>query len=210
MGSPLAELLRNGVEPGVEGDPADRVREKILDAAVLEAAAVGIDRLRVEEVARRSGVARMTLYRRFPLRDDLVSALMLRETQRFLAAVAAGIDRTSDPQAGVAEAFVAGVRFSRDHPMLSRVLPGDRGTLTDLVAADDAAILGMGSVFIARQIHGDAPGTPSRHARWVADVLARLFLSYLAIPPDDPDPADDAALRRFARDVLTPLIETVR
>jgi TetR/AcrR family transcriptional repressor of uid operon len=210
MESPLAELIRHGIEPGEEGESADRASERILDAAVLEAAAVGIDRLRVEEVARRSGIARMTLYRRFPRRDDLIGALVLRETQRFLAAVAAGIDRAPRPSAWATEAFIAAVRFARAHPMLSRVRPGDRGTLTDLVAADDAAILRMGSEFLARQIHGNAPGPPSRRARSVADVLARLFLSYMAIPPEDPDTSDDAALRRFAREVLKPLIEAAQ
>lgn len=30
-------------------------------------------------------------------------------------------------------------------------------------------------------------GEPSREARWVADVFARLFLTYLALPPVDPN-----------------------
>ena len=70
-------------------------------------------------------------------------------------------------------------------------------------------MLETGAAFIARHIHGDRPGAPSRSARWVADVFARLFLTYVAIPPADPDLGDDAELRRFAMEVLTPMVERV-
>ena len=62
----------------------------------------------------------MTAYRRYPRRDDLVEALVRRETQRFLAAVADAIDAAGDPHEGVAEAFIAAVTFAREHPMLRR------------------------------------------------------------------------------------------
>ena len=65
----------------------------------------------------------------------------------------------------------------------------------------------MGSAFIANYIHGEAPGTPPQRVRWVADVFARLFFTYISMPPIDPDFADDAELRRFAHEVLTPMVE---
>jgi len=210
MEAGLAELLsRAAAAEGDPGEPEDLTSERILDAAVQEAAAVGLRRLTVEDVVRRAGVARMTAYRRFPRRDDLVQALILRETQRFLAAVAAGIDRAGDPRDGVAEAFVAAVEFSRDHPMLRRVGQSGVGAFTEALAADDAALLATGTAFIARQIHGERPGAPSRSAQWVANVFARLFVTYVALPPTDPDPDSDAQLRRFAREVLTPMVERV-
>lgn len=207
--SELAELLTEAVVSGAAPEAADdRTSERILDAAVLEAAAVGMERFTVEDVVRRAGVGRMTAYRRFPRRDDLVRALVMRETQRFLAAVAAGIDAAADEREGVAEAFIAAIRFARDHPLLRRVAQTDAGAFTEGLAAD-RSLLATGAAFIARQIHGDRPGTPSREARWVADVFARLFLSYLTIPPADPDLGSDAQLRRFAEQVLTPMAERV-
>ena len=81
-------------------EAADRTSQRILDAALQEAAAVGLQRITVEDVVRRAGVSRMTAYRRYPRRDDLVEALVRRETQRFLAAVADAIDAVEDPQRG--------------------------------------------------------------------------------------------------------------
>jgi hypothetical protein len=138
-----------------------------------------------------------------------VRALVQRETQRFLAAVAAGIDAAPDSREGVAAAFVAAVRFARDHPLLRRVAQVDAGPFTEGLASEDSDLLATGAAFIAEQIHGDQPGAPPRSVRWVADVFARLFLSYVAIPPADPDLTSDTQLRRFAEEVLTPMVERV-
>jgi len=72
---------------------------------------------------------------------------------------------------------------------------------------DSAELLKMGAAFIANYIHGDNPGHPSQQVRWVADVFARLFVTYISSPPTDPDFGDDAELRRFAHEVLTPMVE---
>lgn len=181
---------------------ADRTSQRILDAALQEAAAVGLQRVTVEDVVRRAGVSRMTAYRRYPRRDDLVQALVRRETQRFLAAVADAIEAAADTHEGVAEAFIGAVSFAREHPMLRRA-----GQVEPAPIGDSAELLKMGSAFIANYIHGEAPGTPSQPVRWVADVFARLFFTYISMPPVDPDFGDDAQLRRFAHEVLTPMVE---
>lgn len=204
----LSELLNQAARAPDATADADPTRDRILDAAVLEAGSVGLQRLTVEDVVRRAGIARMTVYRRFPRRDDLVQALVVREVTRFLAAVSDAIATAEDEAEAVAEGFVAAVRFSRANPMLRRVGETGAGTLVDVVAVDNAAILAMGSDFIARQI-ARARGVPPRKARWVADVFARLFLSYVALPPSDPDPDDEGELRAFARTVLQPLVEPV-
>ena len=183
---------------------ADRTAQRILDAAVQEAAAVGLQRVTVEDVVRRAGVSRMTAYRRYPRRDDLVQALVHRETQRFLGAVADAIEGEPDPNQGVAAAFIAAVEFTREHPMLRRA-----GQTEPAPASESIELLGMGSAFIANYIHGERPGRPSQQVRWVADVFARLFFTYISMPPSDPDFGDDAALRRFAHEVLTPMVESV-
>jgi TetR/AcrR family transcriptional regulator, repressor for uid operon len=203
MDGALVELLGSARTSGSVDEAADRTSQRILDAALQEAATVGLARLTVEDVVRRAGVARMTAYRRYPRRDDLVEALVHRETQRFLAAVADGIDRTEDPKDGVAEAFIAAVRFSREHPMLRRAAH----TESALSPAENAKLLDMGAAFIANHIHGESAGRPSQRVRWVADVFARLFMTYIASPPGDPDFGDDAELRRFAHEVLTPMVE---
>lgn len=187
---------------GAVDQATDTTSQRILDAALQESAAVGLARITVEDVVRRARVSRMTAYRRYPRRDDLVDALVHRETQRFLAVVADAIERGEDANDGVAEAFIAAVRFAREHPMVRRV-----GTAEPAAIGDWAELIDMGGAFIANYVHGEADGLPSRRVRWVADVFARLFFTYIASPPSDPDFTDDGDLREFAHDVLTPMVE---
>ncbi|MBJ7331318.1 MAG: TetR/AcrR family transcriptional regulator, partial [Solirubrobacteraceae bacterium] len=121
MTTELATLLTRAITDAPIDDAADQSRTRILDAALDEAAAVGVDRLRVEDVVRRSGLGRMTVYRRFPKREDLVSALVVRECQRFLLCVAVGLQGDAPPEERTAVAFVEAMRFVRGHPLLRRV-----------------------------------------------------------------------------------------
>jgi TetR/AcrR family transcriptional repressor of uid operon len=209
-GGPLAALLtaasvQTSLTVTDMTDAVDRTTDRILDAAVAEAATVGLNRLTVEDVVRRAGVSRMTAYRRYPRRDDLVAALILRETGRFLAAVRDGIALAASAPDGVVEAFVAAVQFSREHPMLRRAGQTDSALSTE----DTATLLGIGSGFIAANLNagGAEPEMPPpQHIRWVSDTFARLFLTYISCPPTEPDLRDDAELRRFADQILTPIV----
>lgn len=198
----LVEAIGTASVSGGVDQNGDATSERILDAALQEAAAVGLARITVEDVVRRAGVSRMTVYRRYPRRDDLVDALVHRETQRFLAAVSDAIERVENPNNGVAEAFTAAIRFAREHPVVRRV-----GTAEPAAIGDWAELMDMGAAFIANYIHGDADGQPGREVRWVADVFARLFFTYISSPPSDPDVSDDEELRQFAHQVLTPMVE---
>ncbi|MGY1896949.1 TetR/AcrR family transcriptional regulator [Nocardia gipuzkoensis] len=67
----------------------DAVDEKIMDAALDRILQVGIRRSSLDDIAKRSGVNRVTIYRRFAGKENLVDAVLERETQRMLAEVTA-------------------------------------------------------------------------------------------------------------------------
>src|SRR6202521_6278625 len=68
-----------------EADPATRA---ILDAAVVEFEQHGFRRVALDDVARRAGVSRTTIYRRFGGRDELVAAVIDRENAVLFANIA--------------------------------------------------------------------------------------------------------------------------
>ena len=63
-------------------------QDRLLDAARECVLAVGVRRTTVTDVARRAGVSRMTLYRRFPDLEAVLAALMTREFGRLVAEAA--------------------------------------------------------------------------------------------------------------------------
>ena len=56
-----------------------RVLESVLEAAAEELGRVGFSGLRIEDVALRSGVNKTTIYRRWPTKSDLITAVIDRE-----------------------------------------------------------------------------------------------------------------------------------
>ncbi|GAA3692586.1 TetR/AcrR family transcriptional regulator [Nonomuraea antimicrobica] len=93
-----------------------RHNEGVLDAARDCVLAYGVRRTTLTDVARRAGVSRMTLYRRWPDVRTLVADVMTREWVR----VVAGLDM-SDP----VRAVVAGVRGLREHPLWRKIVEAD-------------------------------------------------------------------------------------
>jgi len=68
--------IRHNDEPGTDQPTAD---EALLDAAREGILAVGWKRSTLTDVARRAGVSRMTIYRRWPDMQTLLGDLMTRE-----------------------------------------------------------------------------------------------------------------------------------
>ena len=67
---------------------ADPATNAILDAAVIEFQQHGFRRVALDDVARRAGVSRTTIYRRFAGRDELVAAVIDRENTVLFANIA--------------------------------------------------------------------------------------------------------------------------
>ena len=98
--------------------------DRVLDAARACALAVGFRRTTVTDVARRAGVSRMTLYRRFPDLEGVFSALMTREFGR-LVAEAAERGAGATTRARAVATVVHGARTLACDPLFERLLDVD-------------------------------------------------------------------------------------
>ena len=83
----VIDLLRMAQAPD-RGEDADAVTERILDAALGQFEDFGLRRSTMEDIARRCGLSRITIYRRFPKKENLIEAVVLRELRNFLGDLA--------------------------------------------------------------------------------------------------------------------------
>ncbi len=96
----------------------------LLDAARDCVLAVGLRRTTLTDVARRAGVSRMTMYRRWPDMGSLIGDLMTREWStlaRFSADDAVG----GTARERLVDGMVRGVAALRSHPVFRRIVEVD-------------------------------------------------------------------------------------
>lgn len=97
---------------------------RLLDAARECVLAVGVRRTTVTDVARRAGVSRMTLYRRFPDLEAILAALMTREFGRLVDQAVEQAEGATARERVVAT-VVHGSRALAHDPLFMRLLDVD-------------------------------------------------------------------------------------
>lgn len=204
----LLTTFLSGATKALPGND-DRTAREILDATLLEAASRGLRALPMEGIARRAGVNRGTLYRRFGDRDGVVAALAAREGQRVRAALAEATDGLDDPADRLVEGFVAAVRYANAHPLVRRAAELEPETLIAAGLADDARLLRIGADVLAAEIRTAQAEGLALHLTdpdQAGETLARLFASFVLLPGGAIDLADEDAMRSYARNTLVPML----
>ncbi|MFD5491875.1 TetR/AcrR family transcriptional regulator [Streptomyces sp. NPDC127091] len=182
--------------------------DAVLDAVRDCVLAVGVRRTTLTDVARRAGVSRMTLYRRWPDVRSLVGDLMTRE---WIAVAAGAIPERSSDVTGrerVVGGLVAGVRAFGGHPLFRKIVDVDPELLLPYVldrrGASQVALLDMLADTV-REGHADGSvrtGHPERQARSVLLIVQSFTLSLRTMTDeDDPDLTSEAFLAEL-RDIL--------
>ncbi|HZQ31922.1 MAG TPA: helix-turn-helix domain-containing protein [Mycobacterium sp.] len=177
---------------------ADSVTTKILDAAVAEFEKHGVRRVALDDVARRAGVSRMTIYRRFANRDELVTAVIDRENEVLFAEIADEL-KSSGPQSNYyVEAFTSAIMQLRHHRVLNRMITDEPALTLQLAHLHyPAALVRMADALRVIFPAGFAQRIGSEAVDELADTILSYALMALLLPsPRKLESADD--IRTFA------------
>jgi AcrR family transcriptional regulator len=179
-----------------EGSRRTDRREDLLAAAGRRFVAVGIRKTTMEDIAREARAGKATLYRHFRNKDAVIDDLLEREGERFTRALEHGAAGQATAAGRIEGAFLAGVRFFVDHPILTKGRDEEPGILLPRITAGGGPLVRRGLALFTELI---AEGVASGELRRVdpavaAEVVVRLILSYFAFPPmhlrvDDPEEA---------------------
>ncbi|HVT76888.1 MAG TPA: TetR/AcrR family transcriptional regulator [Acidimicrobiales bacterium] len=187
----------------VTSSDADTTTDRILDAAYDELLHFGVKGVSVEDIAKRVGVARVTIYRRFANKDALLAAVALREGQRLLARVDAALDEYASLEEQVVEGFTVAFQAIRNHPIVKRMLTREPELVTGFLSSETAAIVALPRDYIAAHL---AQRRPDLDARPVAELIVRLGASFVLLPDSVIRLKTAADIRTFARTYLVPLV----
>jgi AcrR family transcriptional regulator len=107
----------------------DDAADPILDAARATVLDFGVRRTTVSEVARRAGLSRMTVYRRYPDGAELMRALMTREFGQLLTDSLSALAGGASGRERVVRGAVLTVEQLMTHPLMLRLLELEPDTL---------------------------------------------------------------------------------
>jgi len=160
--------------------------EALLDATQACVLAVGVRRTTMTDVARRAGVSRMTLYRRYADVTSLLQALMTREFTQVIADVQREVQELPSARERLVTAAVDGVDRLTRHPLFLRIVDVDPELLLPYLTTRRGAFQRAAvEVFEARLADGVAEGSiavadPAAAARTIELTLRGFAFQALA------------------------------
>ncbi len=201
---PIAELLERAPAVG-----EDALFDRVAVAALDEFAEHGIRRTSMEDVARRAGVSRMTVFRRFASKQHLVEVVIAREVHRGMQE----LDLLWEGAETLEDRLVAGFEFAgryvRGHPLFDRLLRSEPDVLLPPLTLDGGPVLKLYRSLIANRLLAEvnAGRAATTDLDGVAEVAARLAISLLltrdgTITLDDPH-----SVRRLVNLTLLPMLQ---
>jgi len=183
---------------------ADPTTEAILDAAVVEFEQHGFRRVALDDVGRRAGVSRTTIYRRFSNKDELIAAVIERENVRLFADIAVELKQAGPQSNYYVEAFTVSILKFRRHRVLDRMMTDDPGLVLQLAGQHyGAALERMSEALRVIFPDGFAERIGEQAVNELADTILRYAAMVLLLPSAQPlETAED--IRAFAKQHFLP------
>lgn len=177
----------------------------ILDAARKEFEENGIRRSGVDDVAKRAGVSRSTLYRRFPNKE----ALLLGVAERIYLDGMVILEEATighGPQGAVVEAFLAGAELVNDDPLIRRMMVDERDALKGITNSVTGLFIEIVTSRVMQSLRGAGAEMPDEDLHAVTEILVRLVISFLDTPSIDETRSEPESVRDFAQRYLAPMV----
>jgi AcrR family transcriptional regulator len=170
---------------------------------------MGVQRSTMEDVARRAGVSRITVYRRFATKDALVEHVVRREFRRYFDRFLIDIQQAETAADRVVLGFVSSLRAIRRNPLIGGLIATEPDLVVPSMISDGGRTLATVRQFVAGQLrHEQRAGhvADDLDIDHVAELMVRISASFLAIPSHLIDLDDDAQLAALARRFLVPML----
>ncbi|TDD90104.1 TetR/AcrR family transcriptional regulator [Saccharopolyspora karakumensis] len=188
----------------------DETTERVLEAAHEQFRRIGIRRSTMEDVAKRAGVSRITVYRRFSTKDSLVQQVIRREFRRYFDRFLLDIQGAKTLAERVEIGFAGSLRAIRDNPLIGGLMDTEPEIVVPSMISDGGRTMTTVSRFVAGRLSEEQrAGTVAADidVEVVAEMMVRISTSFLVTPSHHIDLDDDQQVRAVARRFLVPMLQ---
>lgn len=167
-----------------KSQPADL---RAMEAAVACFSEMGFHKTNMEDVAKRAGMARSTLYRYFKDRDELILAIVEREAANLALEIVQRISRYSNIRAYIVEGILYAYDATYQNPLLAKLFEEESTSIANrlLLATNKLQVVAVEALKQLIQ-----PAQESGMLRkdvsleLMMDWLLRILISLLTIPSE--------------------------
>jgi AcrR family transcriptional regulator len=158
------------------------LRSSLFDAARHELARRPWNEVTMADVAAAAGVSRQTLYKEFGTREEFARALVLREGDRFVAAIEGAMDaHLDDPTAALLEAFGLFLTVAAQDPLIRAAIAG-ADEMLPFVTTQGQPLIERSTERLHAAIISRWPQVSAHDVALLAECLVRLAISYATLP----------------------------
>ena len=196
--------MMNLLSPDSTVQDDNSTEAKILAAALQLFNEFGLRRTSMDDIAKRAGLGRATIYRRYADKEALVKVAMLREGRKFLDDVRAAIDNYESREEAMIEGFALVVINARNHTLFQRLLISEPETILPYLTINGAVVAMMARFYFQQVLEEERirglklVGNLDAMSEMVTRLLHSLALTHSTSQPGE----DKEHLRRLAHDLL--------
>lgn len=198
------------VGPPTAAPVTDLLGNRILTAAAEQFGAQGIRKSSVEDVARRAGVSRITVYRRFKNKDALIEEVILRELQTLLSDFESAVLKPGNPAGSVVEGVTITWRTINGNPLYKEALLWGQGPEVEGQSRTyDESIIAFVIDFVAQLMRREQRShrlPEGLEVDVVAELLTRLTISFVITPAIKVDFNDEQKVRAMVAKYVVPML----
>ncbi|MBO0769353.1 MAG: TetR/AcrR family transcriptional regulator [Solirubrobacterales bacterium] len=202
------KLLAKVLSGAAQG--AEEVRDRILSTAVEQISDFGVRGFTIDELAKRVGLSRVTIYRHFPSKRDVLEAALLRELAAFIEEVRAVVEQHEGVERRAVEGFVFAMGSLRQHEVLQRLLRTEPELILPLLTTQGAPVIEAGREFI----YGLGEHEAGAGNLWIdqqqltvlSELLTRTIISLVLTPESVVSLDSEEQLRAYAEEYIVSIV----
>ena len=160
----------------------------------------------MSDVASAAGLSRQTLYSAFGNRQGLAQAYALQLSETFAGAIRDSITaHPGDIDTALREGINGFLEASSRDPLVRALVTGDiKPDLLRLITTEAGPLIERATEVLTPALADSWMHLHERHARLAAGIIARVGISFVSLPPEDPED-----LASGLTEVVTPYLKEV-